>query len=50
MEKTKLMAEDVQKVSNINNNDKHPDILPDRHKMAGIDIVTDSPSNSSDLW
>lgn len=48
MEKTRLMPENVLKFSTIDN-DLHPNMLPDRLKMAGIDIVTDSHSNSSDL-
>lgn len=49
MEKTRLMPENVLKFSTIDNNDRHPNMLPDRLKTAGIDIVTDSHSNSSDL-
>lgn len=50
MEKTKPMPEIILKFSTVGNNDQHPNTLPDRHKMAGIDIVTDFLSNSSDLW
>lgn len=44
------MPENVLKFSSIDDNDQHPNMLPDRKKMAEIDIVTDSPSKSSDLW
>lgn len=37
MEKTELMPENVLKFSTINDNDQHPDILPDRDKVTGID-------------
>jgi len=43
------MPENVLKFSTIDGNDQHPDIPPDRHKMAGIGIGTGSCSNHSDL-
>lgn len=37
MEKIKLMPENVLKFSAVDDNEQHPDILSERHKMTGID-------------
>lgn len=43
------MPENVLKFSTTGDNDQCPNMLPDRHKMAEMDIVTNSPSKSSDM-